>query len=524
MAQYPSAANTGVPVGVTLTPYVGDLEITQAGTVISGLDIHGTIYIQAPNVTIENCKITSANFAVIWMGDGATGAVVENCEINGVGTGNDGDSGILGEGTFLNNNIYNVENGIAVTGSSTIVGNYIHDLLASGSPHYDGIQIDGGVSNVIIRHNTIINSHTQTSAIMIDNGFGPISNIQVDDNVLVGGGYTVYSDATQSSSKSNPITGVSFTNNHIGGGYWGPTAFDNNTPIYTGNVNDGVALASILSGTINVSFGQTSTGVVVSGGLLNVLSGGTALSSILSGGNEVTFYGGLASGTVVNSGGVEVVSFGGTDSGTVVNSGGDQYVSGGGTALGGSVNDGGNQYVLSGGTASGTFVNGPGHADGLCRRSGGGGGRQRRHSTCVWRGLGHDDRQRRLADRGDGGPGERVGGDSNGEVYVSAGGTLSGAQLSGGFDLVFGTAVGTTILAGGLDYDFGVESGTIVGRRRGAAGAGGRAGERVARQWRGRGLRLGRRHVERYHAERGRLRPGAWPGGRHHDRQRRARS
>ena len=181
MAQYPNAANTGVPVGVTLTPYVGDLEITQAGTVISGLDIHGTIYIQAPNVTIVNCRITSANFAVIWMGDGATGAVVENCEINGVGIGNDGDSGILGEGTFLNNNIYNVENGIAVTGSSTIVGNYIHDLLASGSPHYDGIQIDGGVSNVIIRHNTIINSHTQTSAIMIDNGFGPISNIQVDE-------------------------------------------------------------------------------------------------------------------------------------------------------------------------------------------------------------------------------------------------------------------------------------------------------------------------------------------------------
>ena len=67
----------------------------------------------------------------------------KNCEINGVGTGKRGRSGILGEGTFLNNNIYNVENGIAVTGPSTIQGNYIHDLHASGSPHYDGIQIDG---------------------------------------------------------------------------------------------------------------------------------------------------------------------------------------------------------------------------------------------------------------------------------------------------------------------------------------------------------------------------------------------
>ncbi|WP_345946590.1 Ig-like domain-containing protein [Bradyrhizobium sp. 150] len=244
---WPDATNTGVPAGVTLTPS-GDLVITQAGTVISGLNISGTVYINAPNVTIENCKITAASFAVVQIKQGVTGAVVQNCEINGVGSNNDGSNGISGQGTFTGNNIYNVENGINVQGSSTITGNYIHDLKASGSPHYDGIQVDGGVSNVTISHNTVINDYSQTSAVMVDNYFGPISNVSVSNNLLVGGGFTVYSDAQ---FNGGSITGVSFTNNHMGSGYWGVTDFNLNSPTYTGNVNDGATLASALNTSAN---------------------------------------------------------------------------------------------------------------------------------------------------------------------------------------------------------------------------------------------------------------------------------
>lgn len=244
---WPDASSTGVPAGVTLTPS-GDLVITQAGAVITGLDIKGTVWIDAPNVTLENCKITAASFAVVQIKQGATGVVVQNCEINGVGTNNDGSNGISGQGTFIGNNIYNVENGINVQGSSVIKDNYIHDLKASGSPHYDGIQIDGGVSNVSISHNTVINDYSQTSALMIDNYFGPISNISADNNLLVGGGFTVYSDAQFSGGS---ITGVSFTNNHMGSGYWGATDFNLNSPTYTGNVNDGATLASALNTSAN---------------------------------------------------------------------------------------------------------------------------------------------------------------------------------------------------------------------------------------------------------------------------------
>ena len=110
-----------------------------------------------------------------------------------------------------------MEDGIFLLGdkNTLIQDNYIHDLKANlaGSPHYDGIQIEGSVSNVVIRHNTVINDYGQTSAVMIDNYFGPISNITVDNNLLVGGGYTIYVDGQFTGGS---VTGVSITNNHMG--------------------------------------------------------------------------------------------------------------------------------------------------------------------------------------------------------------------------------------------------------------------------------------------------------------------
>ncbi|SFO57499.1 hypothetical protein SAMN05216330_103701 [Bradyrhizobium sp. Ghvi] len=292
---WPDASSTGVPAGVTLTPS-GDLVITQAGTVISGLNITGTVYIDAANVTLENCKITAASFAVVQIAQGVTGAVVQNCEINGVGSNNDGSNGISGQGTFIGNNIYNVENGINVQGSSIIKDNYIHDLNASGSPHYDGIQIDGGVSNVTISHNTVINDYSQTSAIMVDNYFGPISNVSVDNNLLVGGGFTVYSDAQ---FNGGSITGVSFTNNHMGSGYWGVTDFNLSSPTYTGNVNDGATLAA----TLNTSANSGTTTAPTSAPSAPVIASWSPDTGVAGDGitdaSQITLHGTAAAGSTV---------------------------------------------------------------------------------------------------------------------------------------------------------------------------------------------------------------------------------
>lgn len=232
--EWPDATNTGVPADVTLRPS-GDVVISRRGAVISGLDIRGAVDINASHVTLKNSRIRAARFDVVRIKPGLQGVVIQDCEIDGIGTGNAGSNGIRGAGTFLRNNIYHVENGITLSGSATIEGNYIHDLLASGDPHYDGIQIDGGVSNVTIRRNTVVNTHAQTSAVMIDNYFGPISNIVVDDNRLIGGGYSVYSDGQFA---GGPISGVSFTNNQLGKGRWGYSSFVKNNPVWRNNVDD----------------------------------------------------------------------------------------------------------------------------------------------------------------------------------------------------------------------------------------------------------------------------------------------
>ena len=149
--------------------------------------------------------------------------------------------GISGQGTFIRNNIHHTEDGIYLTGSNTLIqDNYIHDLQSNWSgPHYDGIATDGGVSNITIRHNTIINPHGQTSALMLSNYFGSVTNVTVDNNWLEGGGYTVYSDGQ---FNGGTISGVSFTNNYLVRGQYGYSSIRNNTPVWQGNVDGDTGL------------------------------------------------------------------------------------------------------------------------------------------------------------------------------------------------------------------------------------------------------------------------------------------
>jgi hypothetical protein len=231
--------------------------ITQAGAVVSGLNITGSVYIKADNVTLENCKITSGGWAGVTIDSGVSGAVVQNCTIDGTGRAPDGtgNQGIMGSGTFIGNNIFNVENGIVPGSNSVIQGNYIHDLQAGGSPHYDGIQIDGGLSNIQISGNSIINQWGWTSAVMIDNDFGPVSNVTVTNNLLTGGAYTVYADSNLGTAS---ITGVSFTNNHIGGAQYGDALIRGNNSVFSGNYTDGAQLASTLNTSANSGTTTTS--------------------------------------------------------------------------------------------------------------------------------------------------------------------------------------------------------------------------------------------------------------------------
>ena len=233
---YPEAANTGVPADMNFIPATR-FSLDVAGETLSGLDFQGPVTIAAPNVTLRNCRITANGWAALDIR--ADGVTVENCEINGQSTaGIRGISVSGGNVSIRRCNIHHVEDGIYLTETSnlSIENNYIHDLQSDwGEPHFDGIATDGGVSDVLIRGNTVINPHGQTSAVMLSNYFGPISGVLIEGNRLIGGGYTVYADGQFTNSK---ISGVTFLGNRLGRGFYGYASIQKNSPKWSGNIDD----------------------------------------------------------------------------------------------------------------------------------------------------------------------------------------------------------------------------------------------------------------------------------------------
>jgi pectate lyase len=102
-------------------------------------------------------------------GENSPNLRVEHSDIIG---GNLTNSGILGSGTFVGNDIQHVSIGIQLTdGASTLSSNYIHDLFyGNGDPHYDGVTLLGGQNHVVVDHNTIsVPQQRGTASILIAN-------------------------------------------------------------------------------------------------------------------------------------------------------------------------------------------------------------------------------------------------------------------------------------------------------------------------------------------------------------------
>lgn len=256
-SSFPDATNTGVPTGTTLTPYSGKYTISTAGAVVSGLDITGQLDIEASNVTVKNCRIRGTGVTnVVNLGDGVSGFTIQDCEIDGQGTSENG----IGWGgyTMLRVNLHDTfGDGAKAETSTTIKDSYIHGFDPTSSTHNDGIQTSVG-SNILIQHNTIVIDYgahmgaqssigpTQNSAIFIKADQGPIDNITVSGNLLAGGGYTLYGGTT--STPYSPATSVSITGNTFSkriwpkSGYYGPIV-DANLSDLTGNAwEDGTSI------------------------------------------------------------------------------------------------------------------------------------------------------------------------------------------------------------------------------------------------------------------------------------------
>lgn len=238
------------------------IAVTTDNTVLSCQRITGSLDIQAKNVVIKDSYVSYdgggvGGSGVIKIEDGAS-ATVDHVEINGL---NHTHSCVWLQGTAAtvrSINCYGINDGIfswadtkysATTGDNfSISDSYFHGFTTNAANgHIDGYQTEGA-NNGVIHHNTYQMTTDADSAIAIWDSLKSSSNIAVSNNLIEGGGFSVYAE-DYSPSESSPaggftVSNITFTNNvfstHLSGcvGGYG-TWFYRASWTYQGGPTDG---------------------------------------------------------------------------------------------------------------------------------------------------------------------------------------------------------------------------------------------------------------------------------------------
>lgn len=219
----PTEANTGVPEGTTLTPYYGDLVITQPGTVIDAMDIHGFVKIRAADVTITRSIIrggqATGNIGLVTnVENGGPNFVITDSElvpeypsvwIDGLKGWNITARRVEIHGTVDNVKLYGDNNTI----ESSLLHQtqyYDHDPNLGGSyTHNDGVQVLGG-QHIRIIGNTIRDA--DNAGLQVTQDHSRVNDLVFSRNWADGGGCTVnlaHKDLTS-------MSGITINDNRFG--------------------------------------------------------------------------------------------------------------------------------------------------------------------------------------------------------------------------------------------------------------------------------------------------------------------
>jgi hypothetical protein len=180
--------------------------ITGNGLVVSGYNFTGaTVVVDANNVTVKNCTFGDAfvGYDDLTQTAGYSGMTVTNNTFNGgdntlLAEFVNGGSGyaVVSENKFLNapSHDVSVEDGI-------VSNNYFSGGGFSIGAHADAISVLTTTGPVMISGNYIDwtndpNATPTGNAIRITTELGNTSNVTVEDNVLMGGEFTVYANVT----------------------------------------------------------------------------------------------------------------------------------------------------------------------------------------------------------------------------------------------------------------------------------------------------------------------------------------
>ena len=262
---YPDATNTGVPVSADLLSVPsqissgpgwdydprGWVEVYGNGATLSDLYIPYNLDISASNVTIDHVDVVETGNSMGISLRHTNNVTIENSDISSpYNTGPNrlqvaikdvyGDSANT---TIEGNNIWNAGTGIQIS-EGTVENNYVHNMGYYTGDHVNGIVSDAGQAALTITHNTVFNPLGQTDCIALFEDFGPQFDVVISDNLLAGGGYTVYGGANPGRwiPSDIVITGNRFARIYDPlGGYYGPyAAVDTGVSgdVWSGNVWD----------------------------------------------------------------------------------------------------------------------------------------------------------------------------------------------------------------------------------------------------------------------------------------------
>ena len=215
---------SGLPAGVSASGNA--IAVSEAGAVLDSYDFRGySISVQAHGVTIRNSLFDATGFHTVHQEAGASRMVVEYNTFDGQKANIDTHSDMVlseEEATIRNNEFVNLPSDAVNTAGGLIERNYFGGASYQSGAHADAISVHRTVAPLIIHENYIDYidrkdaAQGSNAAIKIVSHFGAIDDVTVDSNVLLGGGYTIYTGPDK-----YPVSNVRFTNNDIGLGQYG---------------------------------------------------------------------------------------------------------------------------------------------------------------------------------------------------------------------------------------------------------------------------------------------------------------
>ena len=223
--EWPSAGNVGVPVGTNPSSHPGDLHVTEPGAIISDLRIDGSVFVEAPDVTLRRVQVAPPRGAVAGVRQRATAPRlrIEDSDISGSG----GAYAVLQEVaglTISRSDLHGASTAaVAVTSDATIVDSYLHTSTPGTGFH--SVSSNGG-GRLILRHSTLYD-------VALFDDAGPVVDVTIENNQLTLVGAPPGSGSHDIRVRDNRFTTQNKDHKQAGSTGWNAQAPGN---IWSGNV------------------------------------------------------------------------------------------------------------------------------------------------------------------------------------------------------------------------------------------------------------------------------------------------